>query len=620
MRGARLGLLVPLVFSPGCGDPGPPNVLLFTLDTTRADRLGCYGARAVETPHFDRIAREGVRFERAVTAVPQTLPSHATMFTGRLPPGHTVRVNGAVLPAEVETLAERFRRRGYETAAFVASAIVGTGTGLERGFERFDGEFGSSPGEERDRRGDAVNRSLLSWLPKRDTSRPLLLWIHYFDPHDPYTPPEPYASAYRGRPYDGEVAFMDACFGEAIGALADADLLENSLLVVAADHGESLGEHGEETHAVFLYESTVRVPLLFRFPGRLSPRTVSGTARLVDVAPTVLDLLGAGTLPGSQGESLVPAMESGGPLPARPAYLESLHPYESFRWGWLRGVTTDEVKWIDSVRPELYRLADDPAETRNRFAEEPAVGGRLQELVERLADEAAASAASLEPEHDPNAEEALRALGYMGGSGRGLPSERPPRDPKDLVHLVARIDEAKATGFGRGDAEGAIRILERVALQDPTNPQIPVYLGLFSWRAGRQEDADAYLGRALELDPDQTWALTLYAIVAAERGDFVAAETRFREGIRRRPTYAQLKANYAKLLLNLRRRAEAEGIAREATVDHPRLFAGWEALGEALLADQPPRAAEALAAFEEAAKWGGDESFRARLEALRQLK
>jgi arylsulfatase A-like enzyme/Flp pilus assembly protein TadD len=616
-RSAPWVALLGLASSLGCSRPGPPNVLLFTLDTTRADRLGCYGAGGVETPNLDRVAREGARFERAVTPVPQTLPAHATIFTGRVPPAHTVRVNGAVLPPGVETLAERLASRGYETAAFVGSAIVGVGTGIDRGFERFDGNFGSSPGEERDRPGDAVNRALFDWLGSRDRSRPLFLWVHYFDPHDPYAPPEPFASRYRGRPYDGEVAYMDACFGRALEALEEAGALAESLLVVAADHGESLGDHGEATHAVFLYESTVRVPLMFRRPGRLTPKAVSGTAGLDDVAPTILDLVGEGTLPGAQGRSLVPAMESGTVDPPLPSYLESIHPYESFRWGWLRGVTTDEWKWIDSVRPELYRLAQDPGEERNLQNVESTIAARLGEVLDRLAAEAAEAGSSLEGAHDPNAEDTLRALGYAGGSPAGLPSVRPPRDPKDFVHLVARIDEAKAIGFGRGDPAGAIPILEGVAAEDATNPQVPVYLGLFSWRLRRLEEADAHLSRALALDPDQPWALTLHAIVAAERGNLAEAESRFREGIRRRPTYAQLKANFAKLLLGLGRRDEAESFAREATRDHPRLFAAWEALGEALLEARPPRTAEALAALEEASKLGGDEVFRARLARVR---
>ncbi len=577
----------------------PPNVVVFTLDTTRADRLGCYGAKEAQTTNLDRIAREGVRLASAVTPVPQTLPAHCTLFTGRTPPGHTIRVNGGALPEEVETLAERLAARGYETAAFVGSGILAPTTGLKQGFGTYDREFPGGPGVSRDRRGEEVVAALESWLGNRGGGKPAFLWIHFYDPHDPYDPPEPQRSRFPGRPYDGEVAYMDACLGRAWSALDRAGLLGNAVVVAAGDHGEGLGDHGEATHSVFVYEAMIRVPLIFWSPRRWKPAVVEGTARLQDVAPTLLDALGMPPLPGTEGASLLPALGAGRIEPPRPCYLEALHPYEAYRWGWIRGIRTEEWKYVDSVRPELYRLADDPGETRNLLAEGPERRTAFEKLLEQEARRGLETAAGLSAKADPNAQDTLRSLGYAGGSGAGLPPDRPPRDPKDLVHLVAKIDEAKAAGFGRGDARRALALLLPIAPEDPTNPEIPLYLGLFSQRVGDLPAAEVHLARALELDPRNAWALTLHGMVAGARGDTALAEARLREGLRRLPNYAQLKVNLGILLLGTGRREEAEKWLREATADNPGSFDAWEVLGD-LLAGDPARAAEAASAYERA--------------------
>ncbi|MGH7149507.1 MAG: tetratricopeptide repeat protein, partial [Planctomycetota bacterium] len=362
---------------------------------------------------------------------------------------------------------------------------------------------------------------------------------------------------------------------------------------------EGLGDHGEATHSVFVYEAMIRVPLILWSPGRWRPAVLEGTARLQDVAPTLLDALGMPPLPGTEGESLLPAFGAGRIDPPRPCYLEALHPYEAYRWGWIRGIRTEEWKYVDSVRPELYRLADDPGETRNLLAKGAERRAAFEKLLEQEGRRAAEAGAGLSGSADPNAQEALRSLGYAGGSGAGLPAKRPPRDPKDLVHLVAKIDEAKAAGFGRGDPRRALRLLLQIAPEDPTNPEIPLYLGLFSHRVGDLPAAEVHLARALELDPRSAWALTLHGMVAGERGDASLAEARLREGLKRLPNYAQLKVNLGILLLGTGRREEAEKWLREATVDNPASFDAWEVLGD-LLAEDPARPAEARSAYERA--------------------
>src|SRR5262245_2775491 len=295
-RSRGVPVLIAALGVSACGDQPakqvPPNIVLVTLDTTRADHLGCYGATGVETPNLDRLAAEGVRFATAVTPVPQTLPAHCTIMTGRTPPGHTVHVNGSALPEDIQTLAEALAASGYETAAFIGSGILAPSSGLRQGFSAYDREFGGGPGVSRDRRGDEVVAALESWLPRRDVSRPLFVWIHLYDPHAPYDAPEPFGSRFATHPYDGELAFTDSCVGRALAALEKGGVLAHGLVAVAGDHGEGLGDHGEATHSVFIYEATLRVPLILWWPARWKPAVVVGTARLQDIAPTLLQAAG----------------------------------------------------------------------------------------------------------------------------------------------------------------------------------------------------------------------------------------------------------------------------------------------------------------------------------------
>src|SRR5438093_1706910 len=369
------------------------NVLLVTLDTTRADRLGCYGYAGARTARLDRLAAEGVRFENAFADAPITLPSHASLLTGLYPFEHGVRNNGNFyLPDRFETLATLLRKRGYRTAAFVSSFVLDRRYGLARGFESYDDRMEEAvalgSGGEAERRGDRTALACTRWLEgyaAQRASTPFFVWLHLYDPHEPYRPPPPFRELFADHPYDGEVAFADVVVASVLEKLAQLGLLDRSLVVVVADHGESLGDHGEETHSMFLYESAIRVPLILWRPGVLpAGRVVASPVRTVDVAPTILDILGEPPLAAPHARSLRGTID--GRAPERPAaiYAETYVPKLYLNGAALRALREDRYKLIDAPRPELYDLDRDPGETQNRLEQEPALANGLRAELERL--------------------------------------------------------------------------------------------------------------------------------------------------------------------------------------------------------------------------------------------
>ncbi|MDX1390408.1 MAG: sulfatase, partial [Acidobacteriota bacterium] len=334
-------VLAVILVAGGCSDPVPPSefsVILVTLDTTRADRIGAFGGEAVPTPNLDRAADEGVVFENAVSPVPLTLPAHGSIMTGRYPASHGVRHNGIYrLRGSEITLAERFAEAGFATAAFVGAYVLNAGFGVEQGFSTYDDlPFDSYASEglpglyEAQRTADEVNAAVFDWLDHRPDGR-FFLWVHYYDPHDPYDPPEKPSRTLHGSGYDREISYIDACFGDLVRRLERDDLLDRTLLVVVGDHGESLGEHHEKTHGVFLYKGAVDVPFLIRAPGLVPEgRRVSGPVGLVDVAPTLIDLLGFAPMSRAQGRTLKPWIAGGFDHVEGIAYAETLFPRIEF--------------------------------------------------------------------------------------------------------------------------------------------------------------------------------------------------------------------------------------------------------------------------------------------------
>jgi arylsulfatase A-like enzyme len=414
----------------------PLNVVVITLDTTRADRLSVYGYMDASMPALERLAREGVVFDQATSVAPLTLPAHASLFTGLFPPGHGVHDNaGQALDAAHTTLAEMLRTQGFRTGASVGSAVLHADRGLTQGFESYRSglSLDRTGKESRQRRADEVVDDAIRWLDDVGRDR-FFLWLHLYDPHLPYEPPEPFRSMYTDA-YVGEIAFADAQVGRVLNALERQGRLENTIVVIAGDHGESLGEHGERDHGIFVYESTLRVPLIVRVPG--GPRgRVAEVVRLVDVMPTLLDLLSV-SAPQMDGVTLAGLMDGRVRHLGLEAYSESMYP-ERFGWSPLRALREDRFKVIEAPRPELYDLERDPFETRNLYEERrPLADALLRRLAVLTARKGSVDPPDKVLEPPALVKERLAALGYVaGGSFTSAHPRTDQPDPKDCVRSL----------------------------------------------------------------------------------------------------------------------------------------------------------------------------------------
>jgi arylsulfatase A-like enzyme len=526
--------------------PRPASVLLITVDTLRADRLGSYGDEAARTPAMDALASSGVRFEHAYTPAPITLPAHTSILTGLVPAAHGVRGNGAfALGPGAPTLAEALRARGLATGAFIGGFPLARRFGLTRGFDTYDDAMGKPPGvsyEFAERRGDAVAEAARAWLgvhPGR-----VFVWVHLFDPHAPYDPPP----AFRGPDlYRGEVAAADAAVA-ALMAAWDARP-EPSLVVLAADHGEAFGEHGEESHSLFVYDATLHVPLLVRGPGWTAGGRVSTAVGLTDIAATVLEAVGPGG-PILPGHSLRRFVEG---APAEPLYAETLAPRLDFGWSDLRAWRDGRYKYIRAPRPELYDLAADPSESRDVAAAHPDVVARMKEGLDRAIGAAGEAESRRAP--DPEAAEKLRALGYVQGpSARGSGA-----DPKDMVDVALLI--ARAAGPFR-DHAAAAAAYRPIVMRDPANPLVNLRLADALLRAGRAEEAVPYYRKVIAGQPRTADAYVGLASAHAERGRLDEARQVLLEALAVDPASGQVHYNLAEVA---RVKGDVETARREYT-------------------------------------------------------
>jgi choline-sulfatase len=443
-----------------------PSVILITIDTLRADHLGSYGDREARTPTLDALAGRGVRFANAVSHAPLTLPSHASILTGLVPAHHGVRNNpDFALGESIPTLAERFHAAGYDTAAFVSGFPLNRRSGLARGFETYDDRFprGDAAAPYTERRADATVAAVRAWLEKRrqaGSTRSYLLWVHLFDPHRPYDAPSPYRERFSDRPYDGEIAFVDAQIGELLTLVGDP-AAARTIVAVTADHGEGLEEHGEPTHGLFIYDATIRVPLIVAGSGVPPGRVIEPVVRLVDVAPTVLDLARLRPIDGVDGRSLTPFFTAGREQPAAvPAFIESLFGRLCCGWAPLYGWRDGPWMYIDAPKPELYNVNDDPAQRSNVAAAHPAEVTRFQRAARALA-----AAAEMNRSRSSGAAAGrLASIGYFSGSATVEPSLH---DPKDMVALAERMENAIAREHV--DSGAAAAELRAVVDADPSN-------------------------------------------------------------------------------------------------------------------------------------------------------
>ena len=564
---------------------GPPtptaarNVVVITIDTLRADRIGAYGYAAARTPVLDAVAAGGTRFDRAYAPAPITLPSHASLMTGRYPPGHGARHNGLRVKADVPVLAELFKRAGFKTGAFVGAFPLDRRFGLERGFDAYGDRMPRLAGAAANERpGAIVVDEALAWLKTADAAR-FFVWVHLFEPHAPYGRPGD------GRPasarYDDEIAEADRQAGrliEAVRAKGDA------VVVVAGDHGEAFGEHGEVAHSLFVYDTTLRVPLLFNGPG-INLQVSQSAVSLIDVAPTIVRLMGLAALD-SDGVDLSPAF-AGRPIPPRRLYAESFAPLLDFGWSPLRAVREEGWKFVDAPRPELFRVESDPGEKENVAATEAVRVAAMRERVNGY------SAATLDPSvaADREASARLQALGYVGGGGGGRDAAR--ADPKDRRELAAAIAQI-TSGEVHGEAlEGALRA---VLAADPGNPQMNMRLGFVLAESGKctraiasfekavargMPGADPHLGLArchamarrpdravAELraadraEPDNPVVLANLGIVLSDEGRPSEAIASLERAVSLDPDFHEARFNLAVAYARADRRADA---AREAT-------------------------------------------------------
>jgi arylsulfatase A-like enzyme/Flp pilus assembly protein TadD len=613
----------------GCRAPGPRgaghapvharHLVVVTIDTLRADHVGAYGAAAAATPHLDALARAGAMAPEASCHVPLTRPSHVSIFTGRLPNQTGIRdnISPAVLPA-VPLLAEVLKGAGFTTGAFVSSVVLDSSSGLNRGFDVYDDklEDGSGAAQFLDtlqRKGDKTTAEAIAWLEKTASALPssgrLFLWLHLYDPHDPYEPPEPYASRFRERPYDGEIAFADEMLGRLDHALARLRLREETALVVTSDHGEGLGDHGETLHGFFVYQATLRVPLLVRAPGVVPGTRLSSLVGLVDVFPTVLDLLGTPGPGGTSGRSLGPELRGGRPAEPRALYAESLVPLLHFGWSDLRVLRDGRWKLIAAPRPELYDLARDPGEGENLVTKEPARAEALRTALGRVLDAERAAARKAGPgtaaPASPELLEKLGALGYVGG---GAPAETrtPGADPKDKIEEFRIANDLIREGLLRlhdGDYAKSAARFQKALARGISSFEIHFYLAKALTGLGRHAEAARHFEEATRRAPAFAEAWDGLARSLLAQGRRADARRAWEKALPLAPRNARLRADLGTLLRDLGEIEAAIQRQREAVAQAPGVASYWNALGMTLGGNG--RAAEAERAFAEAMRLDG---------------
>jgi choline-sulfatase len=596
MSAARAAALLAASLVACSRPPAPPpraeNVVLVTVDTLRADRLGCYGSRDVATPRLDRIAAQGALAEDASAHVPLTRPSHVSMLTGLLPPEHGIRDN--VSPAvvgEVPLLAELFRQQGFATGAFVSSVVLSSQSGLDRGFDVYSDRFQGVSGDAQflntvQKKGADTIAEALGWLEANRQKR-LFLWLHLYEPHDPYEPPEPYATRYAERPYDGEVAWVDELVGRFDDRLAALGLAERTALMVTSDHGEGLGEHGEMLHGFLAYQTTLRVPLLVRAPGIAAGTRLRPTVQLVDVFPTLLDLAGIPPRAGlrSSGRSLDGALRHGRPLGEAVAYAETLVPLLQFGWSDLRVVRDGRWKYIQAPRPELYDLQVDPAEQHDLSAAQAARAQALRAGLARILDRERAARQG-DPAAGPSQDliEKLGALGYVGGGGPAETST-PGADPKDKIEefrAVNSLIREALLAFHAGRHQTSVESLRRVLARGVRSFEVHYYLARALFALGRAREAGPQFEEAARRMPSQAGAWEGAAESRLRQGDVTGALAQLRAGQKAAPADADLRRREAEVLRDQGRLAEARQAYEAALPLAPRNARLRAQLGELL--------------------------------------
>jgi arylsulfatase A-like enzyme/Flp pilus assembly protein TadD len=595
------------------------NLLLIILDTTRADRIGSYGYAKAETPNIDALARSGILFSNAYTSVPLTLPSHATIFTGREPFVHGVRNNGNyALPADENTLAEVMRTRGFGTYAVVASFVLHSKFGLDQGFENYDDslDYNAPAGTLRTEiDASRVYARFKNWLDRSPAS-PFFAWVHFFDPHSPYDPPTEFKSRFED-PYDGEIAYADVYVGKIVADLRAKGLLEKTLIVIAGDHGEAFGEHKELGHGIFCYEEGIRVPLVFSHPSLSGsgPRRVGQTVRLVDVMPTLLDLFGEGSPPNLQGQSFAPLLAAG-KAKEMPVYFESLLGQEDMGWAPLTGLIHRGHKFIALPEPELYDLEADAAEKRNLFGENNVlareIDGRLRSYLQAPASPGAAARRDV----SASDRERLESLGYVSSfAGKNQTALDPKAGIDGLNEVLSikklfdegqteeaekRFNELRRSSPAmllpqfydnlanfykdKGDLAKAAQVTEEAIEQFPNQERFRMNLAMFYFGAGEVTKAETLCLDLVRMNAGLAQAHSLLGTIHKARGELDKAAESFARAAEAEPRNIRLQLDRAEAELALGNRGRTLEIVgafleNETLMDDPQGAEVWILMG-----------------------------------------
>ena len=625
------------------------NILLITLDTVRADRLHCYDYETISTPNIDHLAAGGVQFENAIAPAPMTLPSHVSLLTGLYPLVHGVHDNSMYrLSDRAITLAEIMRDNGYRTGAVVGAFVLDSSYGLDQGFGYYDDEFPdpalhsmitvtSDEGNRvrmkkvNERDAASVTEKAINWLDT-NSEHAFFLWVHYYDAHFPYLPPAPFSTRYGGDAYAGEIASIDQQLGFILDELRAKGLIDKTLIVLVGDHGEAVGEHEETTHGIFIYESSVRVPLILHYPGRLPPgKKISATVSLVDVVPTILDLLDIHSGTDFGGLSLTHILEND-TNEERFVFCESMFPYLNYGWSKIFGLRSDRWKYIKTPHPELYDISQDPHELNNLIQQESTVAVKLDSILVRMISKTSDDEANLAESARLSDEDRdrLLALGYITGvpAARGTASLR---DPKEMIRYHRLITDGERA-MQEGLTDSALTIFDEIVKADSTNAYVHNMMGTIRYQmkdiAGAREEfqkaieynpdiavayqnlgnihyhnrefqeAASYYEKAVELDPNEQEYYIGLAGIYEILGDNVKAEGTYRKAIDRGYTTPRLLLTYGKTLVRLGRFEEARESFEEAVRDEPRFSLAYNELGN--LMDKTGKPSEAVSMYTKA--------------------
>jgi arylsulfatase A-like enzyme/Tfp pilus assembly protein PilF len=548
-----------------------PNIVLITLDTTRADRMDFLGSKRGLTPSLDQLAKQGIVFAHAYSHVPLTTASHATIFTGTYPQFNHVNDFGIPLSERLPYLPDLLRQRGYHTGAFVGSLILdpldGTAPGFDRGFDVYDAGFhlrarGADRYKSVERRGGEVVDHAITALKRRPPG-PFFIWVHLYDAHDPYDPPEPYKTKYANQPYDGEIAYADACVGKLLAALREQDLYDGMLIAVMADHGESLGAHGENTHGVFLYDETLHVPLLLKLPGnRSAGKQVETRVSLVDVAPTVLRSAGIAVPAEMQGASLLTMIPTSSAAKAppeedRPAYAETDYPHRAFGWSLLRALRKGKYLYIRAPQAELYDQETDPQARRNLSTTNKAVSDTLDVQLDEFRRKTTQTMVDL-AKPDPEKLQKLQALGYVGSNTTEADTGAAAGgiDPKLRIEVSNLLHDAMLDVEDTRYQE-AVPLLERVLKDQPDMAVATMQLGIAQAGLKNYAAALAPLQKAVQMLPDSGLGHYQLGLALFETGDWTGAAPQFEAAVARAPRWADAHFSLASVYARIDRVAEA---------------------------------------------------------------